>query len=114
MQEGNFRRCGEDHEKTVSLSIQVDGEFKSRLQTTAMAFRYPTWKHLGHTPPPPRPFGWFGGTVAVNADRCKVDFEVSVHLREQEELANKYGIRASRKLSFIPRIELMKIYAQGI
>ncbi len=26
-------------------------------------------RRLGHTPPPPRPFGRFGGIVAVDADR---------------------------------------------
>jgi hypothetical protein len=34
-----------------------------------MAFgRLPVSKQLGHAPPPPRPFGRFGGIVAVDAD----------------------------------------------
>jgi len=54
----------------VFKSFLVDGEFKSRTEPTAMAFgRLPEGRQLGHTPPPPRPLGRFGGIVAVDADR---------------------------------------------
>jgi len=65
------------------FSTQVDGEFKSRTTSTAIAFSHPLWKRLGHAPPPPRPFGWFGGIVAVNADRVVRDSYISTHLRGQ-------------------------------
>jgi hypothetical protein len=53
------------------IILPVDGELESRQQTTAMAFGHlPEGRRLGHTPPPPRPFGRFGGIVAVDADRC--------------------------------------------
>lgn len=48
----------------------MDGELISCRETAAAAFRRPVGK-LGHAPPPPRPFGQFGGIVAVNADRSR-------------------------------------------
>jgi hypothetical protein len=46
-----------------------------------MAFgSLPEGRQLGHAPPPPRPFGRFGGIVAVDADRCIRGLEVPIQM----------------------------------
>jgi hypothetical protein len=68
----------------VFRSFLVDGELRSRNRTTAMAFgRLPEGWRLGHAPPPPRPFGRFGGIVAVDADRLSRGYSEPIRQSER-------------------------------
>ena len=49
-----------------------------------MAFgRLPEGWRLGHAPPPPRPFGRFGGIVAVDADRLSRGYSEPIRQSER-------------------------------
>ena len=52
-----------------NVSSMVDGELRSRTETTAAAFSRSPKGRPEHAPPPPRPLGRFGGNIAVIADR---------------------------------------------
>jgi hypothetical protein len=49
--------------------LPVDGELEEPYQDDCDGLWSPPKRRLGHAPPPPRPFGRFGGIVAVDADR---------------------------------------------
>jgi hypothetical protein len=69
------------HGKAGYKSFQVDGEFKSRIEPTAMAFSpLPEGRPPGHAPPPPRPLGRFGGIVSGRCRPLSIeDLEVPIH-----------------------------------
>ena len=58
----------------VVRSFLVDGEVRRSLTDDRDGLWHSPRSQLGHTPPPPRPFGRFGGIVAIDADRCKRGF----------------------------------------
>ncbi len=67
--EVGWRGGGATGGKGPNVSSMVDGELRSRTETTAAAFSRSPKGRPEHAPPPPRPLGRFGGNVAVIADR---------------------------------------------
>lgn len=55
-----------------------------------MAFGLPG-RSLGHAPPPPRPFGRFGGIVAVDADRLVEGLSKTRLLLEDSSMRYRQG-----------------------
>jgi hypothetical protein len=54
--------------------LPVDGELEEPYQDDCDGLWSPPKWRLGYAPPPPRPFGRFGGIVSVDADRLMRGF----------------------------------------